>query len=58
MVVMLSHASRLLHLPSERHLVTVCGLQLLDVTVGPVEALERAGTGWCPDCCENAASRR
>ena len=56
-VVMLS-ATRRLHRPSDQHLVTACGLQLRDVTVGPLEALAAYGVDWCPDCFGGGPGRR
>lgn len=39
-----------LHRPSHVHLITQCGLQMDDCTVGPVGALSGLMRMVCPEC--------
>jgi hypothetical protein len=56
-VGMLDRMTLILHLPSDRHLVTQCGLGPLALaTVGPSFVLCREMAGLCPQCWRKPSS--
>jgi hypothetical protein len=50
---MLDSADLILHLPSDRHLVTRCGLLMDHATVGPLANLRRRCSAICTACFTN-----
>jgi hypothetical protein len=49
-VVMLDLVDMTLHRPSHVHLITACGLQMGECTVGPADALDQVARRLCPEC--------
>ena len=49
-VVMLDLRDLTLHRPSHVHLITLCGVQMIECQVGPADALTMRAQHHCPEC--------
>jgi hypothetical protein len=49
-VVMLDLIDLTLHKPSHVHLISACGLDMPECTVGPADAVTQRARRVCPDC--------